>query len=231
MKLNYLVVAGLLLLAVQASAADKSVLKTQEDRINYAIGVNMAGVLKLQGLEIKPDLVIQGMKDAFSGGELLLSDAELHQAISLYQNMLRKRLAAKARTMATAGNKKAGETFLAENKKKQGVVALPSGLQYKIIKSGAGKQPTDNDTVECNIRGSLINGTEFENSYSSGHPTDLKLSGGINPGLREALKLMPVGSKWQIFVPAHLAYGEQGLTNKIGPNETLIYELELLAIK
>jgi FKBP-type peptidyl-prolyl cis-trans isomerase FklB len=131
--------------------------------------------------------------------------------------------------MAAADNKKEGDAFLAENMKKEGVMALPSGLQYKILKAGSGKMPTDADTVECNYRGTFINGTEFDSSYRTGKPATLKVKGVI-PGWQEALKLMPVGSKWQLFIPPQLAYGERG-SGPIGPNATLIFDLELLAIK
>jgi FKBP-type peptidyl-prolyl cis-trans isomerase FklB len=131
---------------------------------------------------------------------------------------------------AAEDNKKAGESFLAENKKKEGVVTLPSGLQYKVLKAGDGKKPTDTDTVECNYRGTHIDGTEFDSSYRTGQPATFKVAGVI-PGWREALKLMPVGSKWQIFVPSQLAYGTRGKPGSVGPNAALIFEVELLAIK
>ena len=127
-------------------------------------------------------------------------------------------------------NKKIGDAFLEENKKKEGVVALPSGLQYKILKAGDGRKPTDADMIECNYRGVLINGTEFDSSYRTGKPATLKVMGLI-PGWTEALKLMPVGSKWQLFIPPQLAYGERGAGRYIGPNATLIFELELIAVK
>jgi FKBP-type peptidyl-prolyl cis-trans isomerase len=127
-------------------------------------------------------------------------------------------------------NKKTGETFLAENKTKEGVKILPSGLQYKILKQGSGVQPQDADTVEVNYRGTLIDGTEFDSSYKRGQPVSFPVDG-IIPGWKEALKLMPVGSKWQLFIPSSLAYGEKGAGGEIGPNATLIFEVELLAIK
>jgi FKBP-type peptidyl-prolyl cis-trans isomerase FklB len=133
---------------------------------------------------------------------------------------------------AAAGeeNKKAGEAFLAQNKGKQGVVTLPSGLQYKILKAGNGKKPTENDTVECNYRGTLINGTEFDSSYRRGQPATFGV-GQVIPGWREALQLMPVGSKWELYVPPDLAYGERGAGRDIGPNSTLVFEVELLGIQ
>jgi len=168
------------------------------------------------------------MKDAYSGGNLLLSDGELHKGTALYYDKMRQG-AMKARNMAAAENKKEGDAFLAENKNKEGVVTLPSGLQYQIIKAAEGRIPSDTDTVECHYRGTLINGTEFGNSHQMGHPATFKVSSAV-PGFREALKLMPVGSTWQVFIPPELGYGERGSTAPIGPNVTLIYEIELLAI-
>jgi UDP-GlcNAc:undecaprenyl-phosphate/decaprenyl-phosphate GlcNAc-1-phosphate transferase len=210
-------------------AEEPVVLKTQKDAVNYAIGVNMIGNLKQQGIEIDLDLVMKGMKDAFSGGKLLMTDEELRKNISLYQIKVRQNWA-KARPMAAEASKKEGEAFLAENKNKEGVVTLPSGLQYRILKAGDGNKPTDADTVECNYRGTLINGTEFDSSHLTGHPATFKVTGVI-PGWTEALKLMPVGSTWQLFVPPQLAYGERGASGPIGPNATLIFEVEFLAIK
>lgn len=212
-----------------AQSEESPLLKTQEDEINYAIGVNMMGNFKQQGIEINLDLVIKGMRDAASGGKLLLSEGELQKSIVLYQEKL-KRVQSKARTAAAAKNRKEGEKFLADNKTREGVVTLPSGLQYRILKVGEGKTPADADTVECHYRGALINGSEFGNSHQLGRPATFRVEGVI-PGLREALKLMPVGSKWQLFIPPELAYGERGSNAPIGPNATLIYEIELLAIK
>jgi FKBP-type peptidyl-prolyl cis-trans isomerase FklB len=224
----FAVVLGAILLAATVYAAEQPELKTDKDKVNYAIGVNIIGNLKLQGVEIDLDLVMKGMKDANSGGKLLLSDEEIRNGIDKYQTAVRqKRTQMTART--AEDNKKEGEAFLAENKKKEGVVTLPSGLQYKVLKAGDGKKPTAADTVECNYRGTFVNGTEFDSSYRAGKPAAFKVTGVI-PGWTEALKLMPVGSKWQLFVPYQLAYGEKG-SGRIGPNATLIFEVELVAIK
>ena len=207
----------------------ESLLKTERDKVNYAIGVNLIGNFKQQGVDIDLDLVMKGMKDAYSGGELLLSDGELRKSMMQYHAQV-KQTQGKVRAEAGEANKKEGEAFLAENRNKEGVVTLPSGLQYRVIKAGDGKMPTDADTVECHYRGTLINGTQFDSSHDKGRPATFKVSGVI-PGWREALKLMPVGSKWELFVPSELAYGERGSTALIGPNATLIFEVELLAIK
>jgi FKBP-type peptidyl-prolyl cis-trans isomerase FklB len=146
-----------------------------------------------------------------------------------FQTELRDKQQAKRKAEGDE-NLKAGEVFLAENRKKEGVVTLPNGLQYKILKAGGGRKPTEADTVEVNYRGTLIDGTEFDSSYKRGKPVTFKVTGVIK-GWTEALKLMPVGSKWQLFIPPQLAYGERGAGQAIGPNATLIFEIELLAIK
>ena len=213
----------------QSVPDDASILKAQKDQVNYAIGVQLMGNFKRQGVDIDLDMVIKGMRDASSGGKLLMSDEALRKSFMVYQGEVR-RTQMRTRAMTADENKKAGEAFLAENRTKEGVVTLPSGLQYKIIKEGTGKKPTETDTVECRYRGTLINGIEFDNSDRVGRPSAFLVSGAI-PGWREALKRMPVGSKWRIFVPPELAYGESGAGFSIGPNATLIFELELLAIK
>jgi len=221
----FLVVA---LMTAQVCAEEPQVLKTQTDKLNYGIGVTLVRNFKQQGFELDLDTVVKGMKDAHSGVKLLMADEEIHRIMaSFHKEMtLKKR---QTRLVAAADNKKEGDTFLADNMKKEGVVTLPSGLQYKILKAGSGKMPKDTDTVECNYRGTFINGTEFDSSFRMGKPANFKVTGVI-PGWQEALKLMPVGSKWQLFIPPQLAYGERG-SGPIGPNSTLIFELELLAVK
>jgi FKBP-type peptidyl-prolyl cis-trans isomerase FklB len=223
-------VLAVALLAAQAIAEEPLVLKTQKDRENYAIGVEMARNFKRQGIEVDLDIVMRGMKDVLAGDKLLLTDNDLLTTMNMFAAELRRKKAG-ARLTAALNNKKEGEEFLAANKTKEGVVTLPSGLQYKILKAGDGKKPTEADTVECQYRGTLIDGTEFDSTYRTGQPIAFKLSDiYLISGLREALKLMPVGSKWQLFIPHQLAYGQRG-KGRIGPNETLIYELELVAIK
>jgi FKBP-type peptidyl-prolyl cis-trans isomerase FklB len=228
-----MLVLGIVLQAAQVAAVEPQALKTQKDQVNYAIGVNLANNLKQQGVEVDQDLVIKGMKDAFAGGELLLSAEELRNSINHYQKAVRQKqgLAAKAKMTAAEENRKAGEAFLAENRNNDGVVTLPSGLQYKILKAGDGKRPSGGDSVECHNRITHINGTEIENTYRTGKPATFKVNDGAYQGRSEALRLMPVGSKWQLFIPPRLAFGERGWGRDIGPNETLIYEVELLAIK
>ena len=189
----------------------------------------MIGNIKQQGVDINLDMVMKGMKDAYSGGGTAperRGTPEVLDAVSRPGEAD----AGKARAATAEANKKEGEAFLAENRNKEGVLTLPSGLQYRVLKTGDGKLPTEADTVECHYRGTLINGTQFDSSYDKGRPATFKVSGVI-PGWREALKLMPVGSKWELFVPSELAYGERGSTALIGPNATLLFEVELLAIK
>jgi len=230
MTLKWMAVLAVGLLAAQAIAEEPLVLKTQKDRESYAIGVEMARSFKRQGIEVNLDIVTRGMKDALAGDKLLLTDNDLLTTMNMFGSELRRKKAS-ARLTASLDNKKEGEEFLAANKTKEGVVTLPSGLQYKILKAGEGKKPTEADTVECQYRGTLIDGTEFDSTYRAAKPAALNLSDiYLISGLREALKLMPVGSKWQLFIPHQLAYGQRG-SGRIGPNETLIYEVELVAIK
>jgi FKBP-type peptidyl-prolyl cis-trans isomerase FklB len=230
MELKWLAVAGIVLLAAQASAEEAPALKTQKERMSYGIGVDNARNFQRLGFDLDLDALIRAMRDVYSGGKLLMSEEDLRAMRSAYQAELKTRQASAGRKVAEE-NKKAGAAFLAANKDKEGVVTLPSGLQYKILKAGDGKTPTDADTVECHYRGTLLDGTEFDNSYTKERPAKFTLKRGIIDGWREALKLMPVGSKWQLFVPPQLAYGENGTGRYVGPNATLVYELELLAIK
>jgi FKBP-type peptidyl-prolyl cis-trans isomerase FklB len=204
-------------------------LKTQKDKFSYALGMKMGANLHKQSVPVDPNMLARGLKDALAGGKTLLTDDEAQAAIMEVQNDLRKKQQEKMQ-QAGEGNKKEGEAFLAANKGKEGVVTLPSGLQYKILKEGTGPKPTASDSVVCNYRGTLINGTEFDSSYKRGQPATFPVSGVIK-GWTEALQLMPVGSKWQLFIPSDLAYGEHGPSPEIGPNSTLTFEVELLSIE
>jgi FKBP-type peptidyl-prolyl cis-trans isomerase len=226
---RWMAVLGALLLAVPVNAAEEPALKTQKEKVSYGIGVDIARNFKLQGIDFDADILMQGFKDQSSGRKLLMSEDDMRAALTAYQGELMQKRAQLIKAVADE-NKKVGDAFLAENKTKEGVVTLPSGLQYKILKEGNGRKPTDADTVECNYRGTLINGTEFDSSYRTGKPATFKVTGLI-AGWTEALKLMPAGSKWQLFIPPPLAYGERGTGRDIGPNATLIFELELFSIK
>lgn len=218
--------------APAASTQPSFVFKTPRDKLSYSLGVDTVRSLKQRGVEINMDAMTQGMKDAMAGDKLLVSDDEIRMNIAAIQSDVRSRQA-RAKLMTAMDNKKEGEAFLTENKTKEGVVALPSGLQYKILKAGNGPKPVDGDVVECYYLGTLINGMEFDSSArgdNEGGPAMFKISDVI-PGWREALKLMPVGSKWRLFIPPSLAYGQRGAGGNIGPYATLIFEVELVAIK
>jgi FKBP-type peptidyl-prolyl cis-trans isomerase len=224
-----------------------STLTTVKDKTSYSIGFsigkNVGRSLHDQSVDVDPATLARGVKDGLAGGETLMTDdemkailAELQKEARLKQEEMRKQqeeLRKKQAEIAKAqgeANKKQGADFLAENKSKEGVVTLPSGLQYKILEAGTGPKPTANDTVVCNYRGTLIDGKEFDSSYKRGQPFTFSLRQVIK-GWTEALQLMPVGSKWQLFVPSDLAYGERSMGTDITPNSTLIFEIELVSIK
>jgi FKBP-type peptidyl-prolyl cis-trans isomerase FklB len=225
-----IVSVALAVLAVgSAYAGQEPNLESATNRTSYAIGVDMARNFKKQGIDIDPELILRGMKDGYAD-KVLISDKDIRRAMNSFQSEVRQKMT-QTRRLAADDNKARGAEFLAANKAKPGVTTLASGLQYRVINAGAadGRKPQDSDIVECNYRGTLLNGTEFD-ATEPGKPAALKLSALI-AGWREALKLMPVGAKWQLFVPAHLAYGDRGAGSDIGPNETLIFEVELVAIK
>ncbi|MBZ5489367.1 MAG: FKBP-type peptidyl-prolyl cis-trans isomerase [Acidobacteriia bacterium] len=205
-------------------------LTTSKQKASYAIGMNWGTGLHRQAIDVDSAALIQGMKDALAGGKTLLTEDEARSALMQLQKEMQEKQQAKAAQEGEA-NKKEGDAFLAANKTKQGVVTLPSGLQYKILKEGSGPKPTATDSVVCNYKGTLINGTEFDSSYKRGEPATFPVTGVIK-GWTEALQLMPVGSKWQLFIPPDLAYGPRGTPGgPIGPNATLIFEVELVSIK
>ncbi len=189
-----------------------------------------------QSVPVDPAILARGLKDGLAGGKTLLTDDEAQAALKAVQDEVRAKQQAKMQEAQEAtkkvaeANKKEGETFLTENKGKDGVVTLASGLQYKILKEGTGPKPTASDSVSCNYQGTLINGKEFDSSYKRGQPATFPVSGVIK-GWTEALQLMPVGSKWQLFIPSDLAYGDRGAGADIGPGDTLIFEVELLSIE
>jgi FKBP-type peptidyl-prolyl cis-trans isomerase len=205
-------------------------LKTQKEKASYALGMKIGGDLRRQGANeaVDPAITARGFKDALSGSKTLMTEDEQRAALMQLQNEVREKQQAKAH-MEGAAARKEGDAFLAANKSKEGVVTLPSGLQYKILTAGAGPKPTATDTVTCNYRGTLLNGKEFDSSYKRGHPESFPV-GGVIKGWTEALQLMPVGSKWQLWIPPDLGYGDHGAGSDIGPGETLVFEVELLSI-
>ena len=216
--------------APKSTAANTSApLSTSKDKLSYAIGTDVGRKLKSQSIEVDPDIVERGLRDALTDSKAAMTDEEMRSTLMDLTKQLREKQMAAAKE-AGEKNKKEGDDFLATNKGKDGVVALPSGLQYKVLKAGDGQKPKASDTVVCNYRGTLIDGTEFDSSYKRGQAATFPV-GGVIKGWTEALQLMPVGSKWQLFVPSNLAYGERGAGAGIGPNSTLIFEVELLSIQ
>ena len=204
-------------------------LTTDKEKASYALGMNIGRGLTKQPVDLDSAAVARGLKDAMSGGKTLLTDQEAAADLAQLQAQVKKATEAKVQELA-AENQKAGTAFLAENRTKDGVVTLPSGLQYKVLTQGTGPKPTAMDTVVCQYKGTLLDGTEFDSSYKRGQPATFTV-GRVIKGWTEALQLMPVGSKWQLFIPAELAYGERGAGNVIPPNATLVFEVELVSIQ
>jgi FKBP-type peptidyl-prolyl cis-trans isomerase FklB len=229
MKLLLSMVLGIVLLVSQANAEEKKALQTTKEKQSYSLGADIGSKLKAQSIDIDADVLAQGLKDAFSGGKLQLTEQEMKETLAGLQKELMEKQAERTKQIAEK-NKKDGAEFLAANKTKEGVKTLPSGLQYKVIKEGTGKTPKAEDTVVTNYRGTLIDGTEFDSSYKRGQPATFPVKGVI-PGWTEALQLMKEGSKWELFIPSNLAYNERGAGNTIGPNATLIFEIELISVK
>lgn len=219
--------------ATAAKATAPAPLSTREQKFSYALGMSygtgLGANLKKQAVEVDPKLVIQGFNDGLTGAKTQLTEQEAQAVLQEVGTEVRKVQQEKAQKAGEA-NKAEGAAFLAANKAKEGVVTLPSGLQYKILTAGTGPKPTAADTVVCNYKGTLINGTEFDSSSKHGGPATFPV-GGVIKGWTEALQLMPVGSKWQLFIPSNLAYGERGTGGDIGPDATLIFEVELMSIQ
>lgn len=210
-------------------AQQKTTLKSQKDKVSYIIGLNIGTNFKQQSLEIDTDLLLKGIKDALTNATPLIGEKESQEVMQAFQKEMIAKQTERAKQIGDK-NKKEGEVFLAENKKKPGVKTLASGLQYKALKEGTGKTPKTTDTVIVHYRGTLLDGKEFDSSYKRNEPTTWPTNKFI-AGWTEALQLMKVGSKWQLFIPSKLAYGEGGAGGDIGPNATLIFEIELLRIK
>jgi FKBP-type peptidyl-prolyl cis-trans isomerase FklB len=224
-----LAVVVLLATSVVAIAEDATVLKSEREKLSYGLGVEMGNNLKRQGVDIDAALLTQGLRDALTGGQLLLGEAECREAVMAFQ----KELMAKQQEAQKVRSEKAkaeGDAFLLANAKKEGVTTLPSGLQYKVITPGSGPFPKATDTVTVHYRGRLVDGTEFDSSYKRNEPTSFPVNGVI-AGWTEALQLMKVGSKWELYIPAKIAYGDRGAGSVIPPGATLIFEVELLSIK
>jgi FKBP-type peptidyl-prolyl cis-trans isomerase FklB len=211
------------------TSAAPLVLKTDKEKQSYAMGMNLGLGLHRADMTLDPAMLARGLRDAQNGTKPAMTEDEMRAAVQQFQAQVRQKMQTSAQEQGAA-NRKAGEEFLQANKTKPGVVTLPSGLQYKILKEGDGPKPTASDTVKCNYVGTLTNGKEFDSSSKHGGPASFPVSGVIK-GWTEALQLMPVGSKWELYIPADLAYGDRGAGQDIGPGETLIFEIELLGIQ
>lgn len=212
-----------------APAAASAALKDTRQKASYGLGLSLGRNFKSQSIDVDVDLVVQGLKDGLAGAKPALTDAEIEQALQAFQQELMAKHAERAKAEGAA-NKKAGEEFLKANAAKPGVVTLPSGLQYKVLKDGTGASPKATDTVTTHYKGTLLDGTEFDSSYERGEPASFPV-GGVIKGWTEALQKMKVGSKWQLFIPASLAYGSTPPPGApIPPDATLVFEVELLGI-
>ena len=228
LKKSFISACGVALVTVSAFAADSVAIKSDKDKLSYSIGASIGKNFKNEGTEVDVNVLMEGLKNSLTGDKLLVPEKDMHQIMNEYQTQLRQKMAAK-RQQAVQDNRKLGDAFVADFKKQPGVVSAPSGILYQVIKAGTGRIPAESDIVEVNYRGTLINGTEFD-ATEPGHPAGLKVAALI-PGWKQALTTMPIGSKWHLVIPAVLAYGERGVGTDIGPNETLVFDLELLGIK
>lgn len=229
MKIKLAAMAVCLVTSTAMAASNTTVLKTDMDKLSYSIGVDLGKNFKKQGIEVVPEMMGKGIADGMAGGTLLLTDDQMKDVLNKFQKDLMAKRTAEFNKKAEE-NKSKGEAFLAQNKSKPGVVTLPDGLQYKIIEAGKGEKPGKDDTVTVEYTGKTIAGEVFDSTDKLGKPATFKLSQVI-PGWTEALQLMPAGSKWEIYVPANLAYGNRAVGGPIGPNETLIFNVHLISVK
>lgn len=226
MKFVIILLVNLMFSLTICWANDKPQLQDEKDKINYSVGYQIGGDFKRQGVELDAAALLQGIKDAVEGSaEPLMTADEMHTTLVKLKQKINKATLEQQKHQ-TLQDLEEGKKFLTENAKKEGVVTLPGGLQYKILREGTGVSPKENDTLTINYRGSLISGREFDSSYRNDKPATIAFKSIVIPGWQEALKMMKEGGKWQIFLPPHLAFGERGpLADK-----TLIYELELLSV-
>jgi FKBP-type peptidyl-prolyl cis-trans isomerase FklB len=214
--------------SIPVIAEDLKTLETDEQKIGYGFGVMLGKRMITDTPELDVNAFVQGIRDGFGGRPALLTDAQIENVIQDFQ-VKQRELQMKKFEKMSADNKQAGDSFLTDNKAKEGVTTTASGLQYRVLKAGTGKKPAVSDTVKVHYEGSLINGTVFDSSIKRGEPVSFPVSGVIR-GWTEALQLMTEGSKWQLFIPSDLAYGPGGNRN-IGPNEVLLFDVELLEVK
>lgn len=228
MKMKLVAAAAMGLAVSSTMAANVTTLKTDTDKLSYSIGSDLGKNFKRQGIDINAGAMAQGITDAMGNSKPLMTDEQMKTVLMNFQKNVMEKRASEFNKKAEE-NKANGEKFLNENKSKTGVVVLPSGLQYKIIKNGSGARPGKEDTVTVEYTGRLVNGEVFDSSSKTGKPATFKLSQVI-PGWTEALQLMPAGSTWEIYVPASLAYGDRNMGGPIGPNETLIFNIHLISV-
>jgi FKBP-type peptidyl-prolyl cis-trans isomerase FklB len=222
---------GAILLCLLAACSEEPrevELESLTDRVGYGIGLRIGRDFRAQQVAIDPRVLLKGVEDGLSGAAPLLSEEEIQQALTALQAELNERQKKRRQTLAEE-NRRAGQAFLEQNGKKAGVVTLPSGLQYQVLRPGEGKTPNQNDRVTVHYRGRLVDGTEFDSSYARNKPATFPVAGVI-PGWSEALQRMPAGAQWRICLPPDLAYGSQGAGPMIGPEAVLIFEIELLSV-
>lgn len=228
-------IAGVLTALIAVPGMAQNVPSSPKEKISYCIGIDIGSNLKRSGVDVEPAMLAKGLADAVSGSKPALTEEDMRKTMQDFETEMRAKMMEKQKAMMEeqkalgAKNKPAGEAFLAANKSKEGVKTTKSGLQYKVISEGKGDKPKATDIVKVNYRGTLIDGTEFDSSYKHGKPVTFQVDRMI-PGWIEALQLMPVGSKWQLFIPSSLAYGEQA-PPEIGPNAVLIFDIELIGIE
>lgn len=222
------IVCAMILLPMGAIAGEKK-LDTVKDKESYSLGVDIGKNLKAQGVEVDANHFAKGVSDGMSGGQTILTEKEMRSVLMAFQQRLQSEMTQKNQGLAKS-NLTEGQKYLEENKKKANVKTLASGLQYVVLKEGSGKSPTSKDFVTTHYSGKLIDGTEFDSSYKRGEPAKFPVQGVI-AGWTEALQLMKPGAKWELVVPSNLAYGEQGAGNIIGPNATLIFQVELISVE
>ena len=225
---NSLIVLAISLAFAPLALAAETQLKDQKDKVSYSIGLDIGTTLKRQVIEVNEELLNTGIQDGLSGKKPLLSEDQVKETMAAFQKEILAKQA-EAKKAAAAKNSAEATKFLAENKTKEGVKTTASGLQYKVLKEGSGPTPKPTDTVKVNYRGTVLDGTEFDSSYKRGEPASFPVNRVIK-GWTEALQLMKVGSKYQLFIPADLAYGGRGAGSDIGPNAMLIFDVELLGI-
>jgi FKBP-type peptidyl-prolyl cis-trans isomerase FklB len=229
MKTLALFIIGALMATESLDAQESKTISTKKQKISYGIGREMGRNIRQQGADVDLNALLKGMKDGVSNAKPAIAEEEIQTLLEAYGREMMEKQTSKAKEQGDK-NKKTGEAFLAANMKKDGVTTLPNGIQYRIVKAGNGPKPTKEKTVVCHYRGTLTDGTEFDSSIKRNEPATFPV-GNVIQGWQEILPMMPVGSKWEVVIPSNLGYGERGTGGTIGPNATLIFEIELLSIQ